>query len=63
MISDKPVFLPYTINESELKKALIKAYRRFAFRPHYIKNKVKDIYYSPKKLIPYIQGTFSLARK
>ncbi len=63
MISDQPAFLPYSATEAEIKKALSKAYWSFVMRPRYIMNKLKDIYYSPGKILPYFKGFLSLVRR
>lgn len=56
MISQEPVFVPFSTTQEELKRYLRQAYSRFIFSPRFIMNKIKDILYAPEKLYFYAKG-------
>ncbi len=56
MISDNPIFVAYSTNGKELNKYLSLAYKSIIFSPRFLTNKIKDIFYCPKKLFLYTKG-------
>lgn len=62
MISEDPIFVASSTTKEELKEYLNRAYRSIVFSPIFLKNKAKDIFYSPAKLFLYFKGLISALR-
>lgn len=58
MISNDPIFVAHSTTKEQLNRYLTLAYRSVIFRPLFIRNKIKDIFYSPQKIFFYSQGLF-----
>lgn len=63
MISDNPIFIPHSTSAEQLNKYLRLAYKSMLLNPIFIKNKIKDIAYSPGKIFIYTQGLLSALKK
>ncbi len=60
---ENPLFVPYSLTKKELVDALDRAYKSFMFRPAFISNILKEIYYQPSKLLTYSRGLFKMITK
>jgi radical SAM superfamily enzyme YgiQ (UPF0313 family) len=62
MISNDPIFVSYSTTKAELNRYLTLAYKSIVFSPRFIKNKIKDMFYSPWKIFFYTKGLVSTVK-
>ncbi|MFH1228890.1 MAG: radical SAM protein [Candidatus Aenigmatarchaeota archaeon] len=57
---ENPLFVPNSLKKEELVAALDRAYKAFMFRPAFVSNILKEIWYQPSKIITYSKGLFKM---